>query len=287
LYKIVAINSFGCASDTGSGFLQVQPAINMPVISADTPICKNQPLVLYAGTSTPAISGYHWGMSAGGIFTAVDSLVLFSMPAGTFTFSVAAMKGGCLSPANTITVTVKDGVVPTTKLSMSGQISPNGSTITLTANVTDGGANPTFQWYRNDILIPGATSSSYTGFVNTDMMHKDRFYVEVTRAYDSLCGGTANSDTIQLTLNLGVDDLGSKGISLYPSPNNGNFEITLPPLNSEAKIEIINAVGRRVWITSAKGSTKINTGSSLPTGLYLLRVYDGDRTYCSKFIVER
>jgi hypothetical protein len=194
-----------------------------------------------------------------------------------------------LSPADTLVFNFLPGAIPQAKLSMSGQISPNGSTITLTANVINAGANPTFQWYRNDVQIPGAINNTYTGFVNTDMMHNDRFYVDVTRETDSVCGGTANSDTIQLNLNLGIDDINTKDILLYPNPNNGAFEITLPALLNKATITITDVAGREVWRTRTVGSqtVQINTGSSLTPGLYLLRVNNGQENYRTKFSICR
>jgi hypothetical protein len=37
----------------------------------------------------------------------------------------------------------------------------SGQNSTLTANYANMGTNPTFQWYRNNTVIPGATSATY------------------------------------------------------------------------------------------------------------------------------
>ena len=288
IYKAIATHTSGCVSDTGTYNLQVI-TLSKPQITGNQPICKGDSLTLGVIENNAAINNYYWNINGSPQYTPPEPLSLSSVNIGGFV-SLQVVKSSCFSPADTAYFMIKPAIAPETKLSMSGQIDPNGSTITLSAGVMNGGANPIFLWYRNDLPIPGASNQTYTGFVNADILHNDRFYVEVTRETDSVCGGTANSDTVQLTLNLGVDDVDNNGISLYPNPNNGVFEINLPGVSDNAMIAITDVTGREVWRATTTGSVsalEINTASSLQPGLYLLRVYDGQRTYYTRFTIQR
>jgi hypothetical protein len=65
---------------------------------------------------------------------------------------------------------VSSGVIPTNVISQGSSIFCIDDTINLTAQITNGGNSPSFQWYKNGVLIPGATDSvfSATNFVQFD-----------------------------------------------------------------------------------------------------------------------
>lgn len=65
---------------------------------------------------------------------------------------------------------VSSGVIPTNVISQGSSIFCIDDTINLTAQITNGGNSPSFQWYKNGVLIAGATDSvfSATNFVQFD-----------------------------------------------------------------------------------------------------------------------
>jgi hypothetical protein len=73
----------------------------------------------------------------------------------------------CASPASVTSVplvmTVNPLVTPTVGISSSlGQTFCTGANSVLSSNITNGGTNPTFQWYLNNNPIPNATAPTYT-----------------------------------------------------------------------------------------------------------------------------
>ena len=72
-------------------------------------------------------------------------------------------------------------------------------------------ANYSYQWYRNNGLLSGINSSSYP--LNPDRL--GTYFVNVINEYG--CGAPTNSVTI--------GDSASTQLFIYPSPNNGHFQV--------------------------------------------------------------
>jgi hypothetical protein len=67
---------------------------------------------------------------------------------------------------------------------------------------------------------------------------------------------------------------------LYPNPANNEINIVLP-LNETVQIEIANSLGRTVRIENKRNNIDV---SSLPKGIYLIRITREQRTYFKKLI---
>lgn len=82
-------------------------------------------------------------------------------------------------------------------------------------------------------------------------------------------------------------------ISLYPNPNNGNFQIEFnESINSKnCKVEIYNAVGQKVYQTNNSFFKQFNNLSidlsSQPTGIYFVKVNGGQKFYSKKIIIQQ
>ncbi len=70
--------------------------------------------------------------------------------------------------------------------------------VNFTATVTNGGANPTFQWYDGVTPIPGATNSTYT---YTGVVPGATITCQVTATDGCITGSPATSNTIVVTVN--------------------------------------------------------------------------------------
>lgn len=99
-----------------------------------------------------------------------------------------------------ITMEVSAGSAPVTVQVSSSQGSTicAGATVTFTANITNGGSAPAFQWMKNGTNIAGATNST---LVTSTIANSDMFSVNVTS--NSLCilGSPSVSDTLTMTVN--------------------------------------------------------------------------------------
>ena len=77
-------------------------------------------------------------------------------------------------------------------------------------------------------------------------------------------------------------------IKLYPNPNNGTFTLKINSLTTEnAKIEIYNELQQIVFeeTISTTSSKEIHLQNS-STGIYVVKVYDGEKQYFKKLIIE-
>jgi len=76
---------------------------------------------------------------------------------------------------------------------------------------------------------------------------------------------------------------------IFPNPANKNTRLRLVnPLLSDYRIEVISSDGRKLWDTPieaiSENQLEINT-SKLPAGVYLLKIYSGEKQFTSKLIV--
>jgi hypothetical protein len=79
---------------------------------------------------------------------------------------VFTSNAGCVSTnnitSNSITITVNTSSTPSVSISAANTTICAGTAITFTAAPINGGTSPTYQWYKNNSPIPGATSVSYS-----------------------------------------------------------------------------------------------------------------------------
>jgi len=86
----------------------------------------------------------------------------------------------------------------------------------------------------------------------------------------------------------GINDLAKPdgNISVFPNPNNGKFIINSSiPLSS---IEIYNTLGEKIeskFILTLKTSHEVDI-QGIDEGIYILKIYDGPKTYSRKIIVQ-
>ena len=119
----------------------------------------------------------------------VVSVVLTSNTPCTTGFSVTA-----LGPPITVVPVAAPAI---TVNGMQNLILCTGNTYTFTSSSTDGGPNPTYQWYKNGVAIPGATSFSYTG---AGFATNDSFSVVLTSNAACRLADTARSPAVKLTV---------------------------------------------------------------------------------------
>jgi hypothetical protein len=78
-------------------------------------------------------------------------------------------------------------------------------------------------------------------------------------------------------------------MSVYPNPTTGIFKVTLSEVKEEANILVTDMAGRvifrRILNKDAAPETSFDL-SSLSSGMYLVTVKDGDRSYRAKIVLE-
>ncbi len=111
----------------------------------------------------------------------------------------------CASPntatSNAITLTVSGAVVPTISIATPATTICAGTSVTFSTSVTNGGANPTYQWKKNGTDISGATASTFSS--NT-LTNNDQISCVLTSSAACASPLTATSNAVTMVVNPSV-----------------------------------------------------------------------------------
>ncbi len=177
-----------------------------------------------------ASAGSSWLWSNGAITQSITV-------AATGNYSVTIINSsGCSSASAATSVTVS----PKPTVSISAAPYTNlfpGLTTTLTANVTPPGTY-NFTWYKNGILVPGATTATLTGI---DLDDLGSYTVMTTNTTGLLCSNTSAA--------LVIGDSATSKLFIYPSPNGGQFKVRYytTGANAQNTLVIFDSKGGRIY----------------------------------------
>jgi len=162
--------------------------------------------------------------------------------ATTGNYTVKISDGTCPATAAAITVTVND--FPVAVITVTGGV--NLSTDPFSS----------YQWYRNGVLIPGATSQTYTAV-------RDGFYAVVVS--DALgCSATSSVAVVDALDVNGVN--GNIAVKVYPNPTDG---MVMVAADFVTDLSVMSIDGRE--LVSARAAKSVDI-SAMPQGLYLIRI---------------
>jgi hypothetical protein len=137
-----------------------------------------------------------------------------------------------------------------------------------------------------NIETPG-NNAVFDFFANMDDLNEGD-HVLYLRAKDDL---NRWSHTCMHAFSLIITDVGEKEITswfkMYPNPNEGNFTIDFPDLpGGGINLKIVDLNGRIVYSNELYGEI-IPLSVDLPTGVYLLTVDAGNKTFVQKLLIKR
>ena len=182
-YKVKITNIFGCVKESNIINVTINP---LPIASilpnGATNFCNGQNVVLNANTGVGLT--YQW-LNNNAPITAATSSTLTVNASGSYAV-VVSNANGCVKLSNTIPVVVNPVPVASLTALTSNQFCA-GDSVKLQASI---GLNYTYKWYKNGILITGATNVIYTA-TQTGV-----YSVEVKNQY----GCTAISNAITVTV---------------------------------------------------------------------------------------
>ena len=82
-----------------------------------------------------------------------------------------------------------------------------------------------------------------------------------------------------------VDNETANGISIYPNPSNGKFNMNLGENNAQAYI-IYDMNGRVVEEKEINGQTSVDFDMNMAAGTYFIKVISGDKVSVEKIVIE-
>jgi hypothetical protein len=262
-YTVVATSGTCTATSTATA-VTVNAAPAVPTISAGGSItfCTGGSVTLTAASTTTGAT-FTWFLN-GNAISAATNATYTANAAGNYT--VVATSGNCTSTSTATVVTVN--ATPATPT-----ITQNGGVLTSSAATGN-------QWYLNGTLIPGATGQVYTTTANGN-------YSVIATANG--CPSAASAPLNMLSTGL-AGDLAGAGITVYPNPNQGKFEVKLTGYNQKATIYLFSLTGQLIRSQEVKATTnEVITPmhiENLAAGTYLLKVTSDKGVKVERLIVE-
>jgi len=103
-----------------------------------------------------------------------------------------------------------------------------------------------------------------------------------------LCSKTSGTymTYINITNFLGVEYVCKEDINIYPNPFTGSFNLTLPEFVN-ANIQIFNSTGQIVYNTRTANMNNTVDASQWPSGIYLVRITNGNRQLITRTVVKQ
>ena len=153
-YSAIVTNSQGCSTASDTVFVDI---IQTPVsiqTSGAMSICSNKKINLTAVCSSA--TAYQW-LNNGTILSGATTAQYKPLASGNYAVVIEDVFG-CTSASPVVSVAIR--TVPESYYTVSGQYDSCRDTLTtLEANA---GTALQYQWYKNNLLIPGATARVYT-----------------------------------------------------------------------------------------------------------------------------
>ncbi len=185
------------------------------------------------------------------------------------------------SVSDTVSVGIGIAATPPTIYSTVGPTNsiPSGTFTFFTAIGGNGGTNPTFQWKKNGVPIPGADTTTWGAIAGTDYAHLDTITITIKSSTYCATPDTATSTPIVMYLTktgiAGISNQFNAGI--HPNPANNSIMVSAESMeNGTSTISIYNALGilvkkQSVDIADGKLSATIST-ADVPGGNYFIRI---------------
>ncbi|HWB62029.1 MAG TPA: T9SS type A sorting domain-containing protein, partial [Chitinophagales bacterium] len=151
--------------------------------------------------------------------------------------------------------------------------------ITLSGNTLVATQGNTYQWYKNNIAIGGATSQNYVPTANGS------YTVEVSNSFG--CSSTSSAYNVTF---LGVDVANpAAAAKIYPNPASGLLYVDLGSLGSvKASGKIFDTDGRMLWENTAlNGDVNVIDVNTLPGGVYILQLETAGVSAYRKVVITK
>ena len=198
------------------------------VISGPSAVCQGVDGIIYSVDPISNAIGYEWSVPTGATIIAggnTNSITVnFDMNAFSGTISVHGTNScgnGAVGPEFQVTV---NPIPPSPVITAIGNI--------LTSNVPDGN-----QWYFEGLPISGANDQTYSAALS------GHYWTVVT--LNNCSSDTSNHIYIII---IGIEELKNEGLTIYPNPNDGSFNITLTDLEPEPyTLQIYNNLGIKIF----------------------------------------
>jgi glucose/arabinose dehydrogenase len=142
----------------------------------------------------------------------------------------------------------------------------------------------TYQWYKNDTAIAGATRDSIVATTNGN------YSIRATN--NSSCTSVSSAVNVILNTCLGIKNIPFfKNANLKPNPNNGKFALEINVLsNAQCEETISNAIGQKIYSQNIFLHSGTNNFSFslklLPGGIYFFKIKSFSGNLVKRFVIQ-
>lgn len=296
--SIIDTNSGGMVLATSDTIVMtVLPPVNpeLTVTSTGDTVCLGLPITFTAsstgGGSAPVYQWYIFGAPY-----ATGSTFTYTPLVGQIVSCVLTSNNTCAFP-NTDTVHRALSVIPSFHPYAEITASPDAlvdywsQIVTFFCEITYGGSDPQFQWYKNNAPIPGATSQTYF-----EQIYAPASYYCVVNS-NGYCAVPAldTSNVISLstgTLGISTSESLKPVFSVYPNPNNGSFTVAGTFAEGNVHIAVRNVMGQVVYATvfsvvAGVSDQRIVLDASVVPGIYSVHISNGSAEVVAPIVVQR
>ncbi|NBP69408.1 MAG: T9SS C-terminal target domain-containing protein, partial [Cytophagia bacterium] len=257
----------GCQTTTFDNILSYE-LVNVPQVLSVTgaSVCNTGNATLTAQGSSEAVA-YRWYDSqlndATYVQTVGNALTLEGVNESKSYYVTTLNKNGCESLTRS-EVSVQVTTVNTPEVSL------NGTTL-LSSSATGN------QWYKNGVIIPGATASSYV------VTETGVYTVAVTT---NTCSVVSAEITVAIT---GLEFKGDQRIAIYPNPVNDWLTVEIDE-DIASQVKSLRLVDTKGVLIATYNPLEISNGSLLinmanqAKGIYHLAISAADRTLIYRII---
>ena len=242
-YSVTGTNTLGCvSSNTALATLTVNA---LPTVTANSgTICSgNSFTITGSGAST-------YTYSSGSVVSPTASATYTVIGTSTLGCTGSALSSVTVNPNPVVSAITINSVICV------------GEIATLTASTTA----TSYTWNTGATTLSTTVSPSVT----------TTYSINVTNVYG--CIGSSNV-TVNVNACVGLNELVSENVSIYPNPNTGVLNITLPTsISQNSSLEIYDAIGKLVvkqTLTNELNSVNI---SDLTNGIYLFKILNNNNS---------
>ena len=256
----------------------VMPSVSISTASGDT-ACTGVPTTFVAvpvnGGTTPS---YVW--TKNGINVATGATYTYVPSTGDVVVCTMTSSYPCRTQdtavSSALTMVVEAPTANTVSVTASSSSIVSGQTVTFTANAPHAGTSPVYVWFVNGVVVPGATSATYT----TDTLVNGQIVTcEVTSSEPCAAPHTNMSSGITVLVTNGVQNVNNlNSFMLIPNPNKGTFIIKGNiGAADNLTVKITDVLGQVVYtqtlqIHNGVVNEQVVLGSSLANGVYLINI---------------
>ena len=272
----------------------VTPSLHINLVPGDT-VCAGTSVTF---TPTPVNGGslpvYQWNVNGTGgtiapnfTYAPANSDVVSALLTSNATCAVPDTAGA------SVTMTVDPQLLPSVTITaIPGTTIAPGQPDTFIAVVTNAGASPTYKWEINGAVAAGATTDTFTA---DNLSNTDAVSCIVTS--NGPCGGLDGSRSVTVTVtDVGVMLVNNAGaITVLPNPNKGEFTVKGSlgsTLDEDVSLEITDMLGQVVYknkVIARSGiiNERVNPGTNLANGVYLLSLHSDSQNKVFHIVIER